>query len=382
MSHRTNNPDTAPQLRAFFALLRSGFYERALLPEELALVASLSAADWIGLARLARQQAVPGLIYQAITLLPKSVSVPSDAVLSLMARAQEIAHRNRVKAVVTDRLMASFAEQGLTPLVMKGATVAAYYARPELRESGDIDFYFPPEQLKRASACLTEPHLDPEGSIHSKEEGVEIDLHDHYFDLHCAARKLPEPGTPEATLLMLSAHILKHAIGTGVGIRQCCDMTAAYRALKDEIDPAALKQLFKQTGTLRWNRLLFSFLADWLGLEEDIFSEGQLFAGARVSSTPLLQIILEGGNFGHYAASRQTALSASNRQRKRDTLRRFLRRLPFSLRYAPRETIFRIGELVRGNLSRHARPDRASISSQALGTEARAKRESRRETTT
>lgn len=349
MSHRQHENNIAPQLRAFFALLRSGFYERALTSEELPLVVSLSASDWMNLTRLARQQAVPGLIYRAFTLLPRNVQVPGDAVLSLMARSEEITHRNRVKAEVTSRLMARFSEQGLTPLVMKGATVAAYYARPELRESGDIDFCFPEGQLKAAAKCLTAPTVTPDG-ITSKEEGVDIDLHDRYFDLHCRASVLPEPGTPEATLLMLSAHILKHAIGTGVGIRQCCDMAAAYRALKDEIDPASLQKLFKQTGTLRWNRLLFSFLADWLGLEEDVFSEGQLFAGARVSSTPLLQIILEGGNFGHYAATRQAALGANNRQRKRDTFSRFLHRLPFSLRYAPRETFARIFSLLRGNL--------------------------------
>ena len=339
MSRRQHENHIAPQLRAFFALLRSGFYEQALTQEELPLVASLSAVDWLGMARLARQQAVPGLIYRAFTLLPRDIQVPGDAVLSLMARSEEIAHRNRVKAGVTERLIARFSEQGLTPLVMKGATVAAYYARPELRESGDIDFYFPEEQLKAAAECLTAPTVTPDG-ITSKEEGVDIDLHDRYFDLHCRASVLPEPGTPEATLLMLSAHILKHAIGTGIGVRQCCDMAAAYRALKDEIDPAALRKLFKQTGTLRWNRLLFSFLADWLGLEEK----------ARVSSAPLLQIILEGGNFGHYAATRQAALGASNRQRKRDTFRRFLHRLPFSLHYAPRETFARIFSLLRGNL--------------------------------
>lgn len=337
--HPHHNKPIAPQLRAFFALLRSGFYERALTPEELPLIASLSTSDWMNLTRLARQQAVPGLIYRAFTLLPRDIQVPGDAVLSLMARSEEIAHRNRVKAGVTERLIARFSEQGLTPLVMKGATVAAYYARPELRESGDIDFYFPEEQLKAAAECLTAPTVTPDG-ITSKEDGVDIDLHDRYFDLHCPSRVLPEPGTPEATLLMLSAHILKHAIGTGVGVRQCCDMAAAYRALKDEIDPAALRKLFKQTGTLRWNRLLFSFLADWLGLEEK----------ARVSSAPLLQIILEGGNFGHYAATRQAALGASNRQRKRDTFRRFLHRLPFSLRYAPRETFARIFSLLRGNI--------------------------------
>lgn len=346
MSRRPQHNDPiAPQLRAFFALLRSGFYERTLSGEDLTLVRALSASDWIGIARLAWQQAVPGLIYQAITLLPQNVSVPGDVVLNLMARAQEIVHRNRIKAGVTERLMERFAEQELTPLVMKGATVAAYYLRPELRESGDIDFYFPPKQLEKAAACLTEPHLDPEGSIHSKEEGVDIDLHDCYFDLHCPSRVLPKPGSPEASLLMLSAHILKHAIGTGVGIRQCCDVAAAYRSLHDSINTAELKALFRRTGTLRWNRLLFSFLSEWLALDE------QIFVGEHVSSAPLLQIILEGGNFGHYASSRQVALSASDSQRKFDTFHRFLRRLPFSLRYAPRETFARIFSLLRGNLS-------------------------------
>jgi hypothetical protein len=352
MSRRQHENHIAPQLRAFFALLRSGFYELAVTPEELSVVASLSASDWMNLTRLARQQAVPGLIYRAFTLLPRDVQVPGDAVLSLMARSEEIAHRNRVKAGVTERLIARFSEQGLTPLVMKGATVAAYYAQPELRESGDIDFYFPKGQLKAAAECLTAPTVTPDG-ITGKEEGVDIDLHDRYFDLHCATRKLPKPGTSEATLLMLSAHIMKHAIGTGIGIRQCCDVAAAYRALKDDVKPDELKALFRNTGTLRWNRLLFSFLTEWLGLDEQVFAED------RVSSTPLLQIILEGGNFGHYAATRQVALGASNRQRKRDTFRRFLRRLPFSLRYAPRETIFRIGDLLRGNLKpspRHRGP--------------------------
>lgn len=353
MSRRPHhNEPIAPQLRAFFALLRSGFYERTLSGEDLAFVSALSVSDWMGIAQLARQQAVPGLIYQAVTLLPRTVQVPGDVVLSLMARAEEITYRNRIKAGVTERLMKRFTEQGLAPLVMKGATVAAYYAHPALRESGDIDFYFPAGQMEAAAQCLNAPSPTPDGSLTSKEDGVDIDLHDRYFDLHCPSRVLPEPGTPEATLLMLSAHILKHAIGTGVGIRQCCDMAAAYRSLQDSITPAELKTLFRRTGTLRWNRLLFSFLADWLGMEDLVFSEGQLFAGERVSSAPLLQIILEGGNFGHHATSRKAALSASDRQRKCDTLRRFLHRLPFSLRYAPRETFARVFSLLRGNLQK------------------------------
>ena len=149
---------------------------------------------------------------------------------------------------------------------------------------------------------------------------------------------------------MLSAHILKHAIGPGVGLRQLCDMTMAYRGLARSFDPTRLREIFRRTGTLRWNRLLFSFLVDWLGLDESLYAK--LFGTARVASAPLLDIILEGGNFGHYAATRRDKIAAGAAHRKRDTLRRFLHRLPFSLRFAPRETFATIWTLIRGNLRR------------------------------
>ena len=339
-----------PVVEAFFALLRSGLYGRPLGSEELTSVAALAAADWFTLEKMAQEQAVPGLLYQAATLLPSGIKVPGDVVLDLMARCEEIAYENRRKAVLVQRLLARFKAQGLSPLQVKGASVAVYYPRPELRESGDIDFYFPPAELAAAQACLSAPYRAPDGSLHGREGGVDIDLHDHYFDLHVPVRRLPEPGTAEATVMMLSAHILKHAVGTGIGVRQCCDLAAACRGLAGSFDPTRLRKIFRRTGTLRWNRLLFSFLVERLGLDEQIFA--QIFGTARVASAPLMNIILEGGNFGHYAAARRDKIAAGAAHRKRDTLRRFLHRLPFSLRFAPRETLATILTLIRGNLRR------------------------------
>lgn len=336
--------DDSPLTGVFFSLLRSGLYFRPLSTEELSPLETLDTRTWVEIVKLARQQSVAGLIYFAITLLPDKVRVPGDVVLALMAGAEEARRSYRLKASVTEKLMVRFKARSLEPLVMKGLTVARYYPAPELRQSGDIDFFFPKGQLEAACECLTSTRRDPDGSIHAKEDGVDIDLHDRYFDIHCRSSVLPDPGTPEATILMLSAHILKHAIGPGVGIRQLCDLAAAWQALKPELDPSAIRNLFNRTGTYRWNRLLFSFLEENLGLS------GSPFEGERVPTGSLKTIILEGGNFGHYAASRQAALGASNSRRKRDTLRRFLRHLPFSLRYAPRETIFRLFSLLHGNI--------------------------------
>ena len=329
---------------AFFALLRSGLHERPLAAVEQEIVSGLSTAQWKALFLLSRQQTVSGLIFRALDHLPPGLTIPDEVELGLVAEADRIERDNRHKAAVSERLLARFKQQGLSPRVMKGSAVAVFYAYPTLRESGDIDFFFPPAELEQARMCLTATVTTPDGSVCSREEGVDIDLHDRYFDLHCAARKLPEPGTPEATLLMLSAHILKHAIGTGIGIRQFCDLAAAWLALEGTFDPAALKALFRRTGTLRWNRLLFSFLADRLDLPDTLFTAG------RISSEPLLRIVLEGGNFGHYAAVRSVALQAGSHRRKRNTLARFLHRLPFSLRYAPRETFATILHLAAGNL--------------------------------
>ncbi|MBQ6299214.1 MAG: nucleotidyltransferase family protein [Bacteroidales bacterium] len=330
---------------SFFALLRSGLYERPLLQKEWPVVAALDEASWSSLLELARQQTVVGLIYRAVTHLPADFSLPGDTVLNLMAFAGGIERENRYKAELVDKMMDEFTSLGLHPVLMKGATVAAFYAYPELRNSGDIDLYFPPEDFRKA-CNLPGCERTSDRSVHLRRDGEDIDLHDRYFDLHCAAEKLPAIGTPEATVLMLSAHILKHAIGTGIGIRQLCDIAMAWQACKEKATPTQWQDLFRRTGTLRWNRLLFSFLEDYLDLTDSPLAD------QRVSSAPLLDIVLEGGNFGHFAAGRKEALQSDTRRRKRHTFGRFLHRIPFSLHYAPRETFATILTLTCGNLRR------------------------------
>lgn len=328
----------------FLALVGSGLYERPLPADALSLARKTKPEGWQAILDAARRQAVLGLLYQALFQLPPEIKPPELFVTELMSDTLRAVRRYYEISSVTESLMNRLLSAGLSPIVMKGTSVAAYYLHPEFRICGDIDLYLPPNEIKHAHAMLEERSISPDGSLLGRVKGIDIDLHDHYFDLHCATRKLPAVGTPEATLLMLSAHILKHAIGPGVGLRQLCDMAMAWQALGSSIDVTALKQIFHRTGTWRWNQLLFSFLAEKLEVSD------HPFIGEQVSPKPLEKIILEGGNFGHYASSRGTELSAGSRQRKLNTLKRFLRRLPFSLHYAPKETLATMGSLLRGNL--------------------------------
>lgn len=338
----------------FLALVRSGLYERPLSAESLSLARNTRPEEWLALLDAARRQAVLGMLYQALFLLPSEIKPPERFVTELMSDTIRGVRRYYEVSSVTESLKNRLISAGLSPIVMKGTSVASFYLHPEFRICGDIDLYLPPDEIHRAQAMLEERRTSPDGSLLGSVKGIDIDLHDRYFDLHCTERKLPAIGTPEATLLMLSAHILKHAIGPGVGLRQLCDMAMAWKALGEKIDRKSLIRLFRQTGTYRWNQLLFSFLEKELDITDNPFEEKS------VSPTPLLKIVNEGGNFGHYASSRNNALQADTRKRKRNTLKRFIQRLPFSLRYAPRETFATMWTLLRGNLKfRHARPDRA-----------------------
>lgn len=332
----------------FFLLLRSGLNGADLSPAEADAVARLSPKQWDMLIHLAGRQTVTGLLYTAVERLPADAGLHPDIVLSLMSRAVSIEKESQRKAALTEQLVGRLKAEGLAPVVMKGIAVAAFYDHPLRRTSGDIDIYLPPGQTEAAFSLLPGQHAAPDGSQHAAIDGVDIDIHERYYDLHVAQQRLPRPGTPEATLLMLSTHILKHAIGPGVGLRQLCDLAMAWRALASKIDPGILLKAQRRAGIRRWDRLVASFLARELGQPRMLEA---LFPGAGPCSTePLRRIVLEGGNFGHFAASRTKALAQSEKQRKRDTLARFLRRLPFSLHYAPREVLATMLGLMRGNL--------------------------------
>ena len=328
----------SPLEETFFELIRAGLHGRKPdIPQDLSL------KDWGGLLSLAKKQSVTGLLYRGAQFCGEGYHLPEPVLFRLVAEGDHVERRGAALHRTAEDLVARLSEAGLHPLLMKGPAVAAFYPEPLQREYGDIDLYLPPEEFHKAPQVLgvTET-MAPDGSLHFDWMGVDVDLHRRYFDLHVSARRLPAPGTPEATLLMLSAHAMKHAVGTGVGLRQCIDMAVAYEHLGPEVSPEHLESVFRDSGTLKWNRLLSAFIEKYLDFHPS-------FGGGKTNPDPLLQIVREGGNFGHHAHGRLEAMGKPASRRKADTAWRFLKRLPFSLRYAAGETLRSVFSLAEGN---------------------------------
>lgn len=332
----------------FLSLVRSGLWERPLSGEELFRVQALQEGEWERIWKMAVRQTVTGLLAAALEHLPDTVDLPRNVEYAAFASMDRLAAGYRHQLQAVEELSAFFRGQGLEPLYMKGLEAARLYPRPRLRELGDIDIFFPENAFEKALEAVRGHLADtltlaPDGSMHFRFRGLDVDLHRSYFDLPLRA-PLPDTSSPEAQLLMLNMHILKHACAAGVGLRQLCDMARAYAALPYS-EPLYL-DLCKKAGILRWTHLLSSFLKKNLGASNLPISDAQV-----PDPAPLERIVRRGGNFGHHSHSRQTALSMRPFFRKADTFFRMLSSIPFSLRYAPRTTFHWLSSLLPGQFS-------------------------------
>lgn len=335
--------DTVVQ-EAFTALVRRG-----LRTGEDESFPALDTRQWEAVLELGKIQGVTGLLFSGVESLPSEVIVPEQIIFRLMVEADRIMRRAEQVSKAAASLIKALEEKGLHPTVMKGPAVAALYPDPRLRESGDLDIFLRPGEFEAAvdALSLIDYHKDPDGNILYSWDGVPIDQHPRYFDLHSKKTIGQQAdGSPESQLLMLSLHIRKHCMGAGVGLRQICDMAMAYRALLKQSDIQRLLDLYKKSRSSRWNLLLASFIKEYLGDVPLPYAAGTSLP----DSDQLHKIVFSGGSFGHYDPSRRQALKKGGASRKIDTLVRMLRRIPFSLRYSRSELLPFLISLIRGNV--------------------------------
>ena len=296
---------------------------------------------WQQVLEMAHMQAVTGLVYAGLASLGKAYPAPyTDILFKLVGSADHTERTSRRIQAVSERILDRLTQEGWHPILMKGPDIARLYPYPFLRESGDIDLYISPQEWPGFLQAHQQIASAPDGSLQWEEEGVPIDLHQRYFDLHVKEAMLPEVPSTEALLVMLSAHIRKHCMTAGIGLKQLCDMAVAYE--RCDYDRELLLACYARTGMLAWNRLLAAFLAKHLHVSRLPFPRDD-FPSVR----PLEAIVFSGGNFGQYASGRQDKLLAGGRARKTDTVLRMLKRLPFSLRYAPKEWLYYAATLLR-----------------------------------
>lgn len=354
-----------PVRAALLALLRGGLWEQDVKPHPCF---PLSRDSWEEVFLLSKQQTVTGVAFRGLHHLPDGMLPPESLLLRWMAAADGIERKNKEMNLALDSLLTLFARHGLHPILQKGQGLASLYAYPLLRECGDIDLYFVDEkEFESASDSIQAQGIrlvrKADGSLLYSWQGIPVEHHIRLIDLYHPPHNTKKTDliwefrrmalstasdlevtvpAPSLNLLLQYAHILKHALGRGIGLRQLCDLALSCDRWHTDIMPDVLKGVCRQAGLTKWVSLLHAFLTERLGLASDRLP----YPKTAANTQPLLEIIWRGGNFGHqaYRLTRPTLLH------KIQTAEAFRRNISFAFRYAPKEALAIFVNLLKGQI--------------------------------
>lgn len=299
----------------FFKILRAGLWDETL--------DALTPAEALVSLQEAERQTVVGIVFDAINSC--GVRLKSQQVLEYYSRCLKIEQQN---ALVNQELCALahlLSENGIRYAVVKGQVAATCYGRPQLRQSGDIDFYCDAENFERAKALIVKEwgaeYKITENTSHIafNHNGIEFEQHsrlaqfynkklDAYWNKVLSSDKGMVVSIQQLSVKTLSPtlhsfyifiHLYKHLLGLGVGIRQFCDWAMMLHAYKERLDHEALCEYLSFFGLEKAYKACGCILVDKLGLPASDFSY-VLTEQDRKYSVCILDIILYRGNMGHY----------------------------------------------------------------------------------
>ncbi len=256
---------------------------------------------------VAEEQSVLGLVLHALlngSMLKEHEEEYYDALGMLV----EIQQQNELLNKQLDAFEAMMAE--VPHVVVKGQMLARYYPDGSLRQSGDIDFYCAPAYYQKARTLLSSvPEIEWLESDSSKHE--EFVWNEVLFEMHsslltfCAGKhqrywnREVEPYVSEPTeeVLYVFAHLFRHHIVGGIGLRQFCDLAMTIHHHGKDLDTVRLQQHLKGLGLSKAFRAVGWVLVNAIGLPENEFPF-KMAPKDEKRGAKILESVFRTGNFG------------------------------------------------------------------------------------
>ena len=315
----------------FYQLLRLSLGLAQELPDVV------SADEWRRLYQMAVRQSLVGVCYQGVRQLKDNHQLPLEIAMQWTCEAETIKGLNELLYQEAARLTREFSEKGRQTAILKGQANARLYPDKYARQPGDIDIWVAGGRKsvlalisgQKASMAYHHAHLP------KNENGVEVEIHFRPASGHhnpITNRRLqqwleqeiqhtelvPEgfcvPTIPFALVMQL-AHIQRHFLEGGVGLRQVCDY---YWLLHNATDAERqqVADLLRRLGLHYAAGALMWVLAQVLHLPEQLMlCQPDSFRGEW-----MLREMMAGGNFGRYAKSQQLGIWRRFVQSKRRRL--------------------------------------------------------------
>ena len=316
----------------FFALLRLGLGTEGQAPSGL----SLTPEEWSALYEMVARQSVLGIAFAGVCKLPKDRQPPLEQAFQWAGEVETIRGHNRLVNGVAARLTKLFAAEGHRSAILKGPANARLYPDAGVRQCGDIDIWVEGGRveiesllLKRGLLQVSNPPLTKVENYHHFHlpepiDGVEVEVHfrpssgnqnpfsnarlqgflESELDNLVQSEGFWSPSVRFALVMQL-AHIQRHFLTSGVGLRQLVDylMLLEHSSADDRDFVGSRLRFFglnRTAGALMW------ILLHKLGLPNSLL----LCMPHRERGHKMVAQAFAGGNFGLFGKERNRNIVA------------------------------------------------------------------------
>ena len=280
----------------------------------------------------AKKQTIVGIYWQGIQGLGDIANKPSeDDVMDWMGAYTKIVRRNIKTDDAVAKLTKFMHDNGIAFFVFKGQMVASYYPSPEMRTSGDVDFYVFKKDWARAKSLLEKDVTmtgDPSGQHWEfTKDGIPFEMHYHtavfasgsrqrywdelidsYFDDildHVEINGVGVPTLPPTlNAIYLFVYIYHHFLKEGIALRQFIDWMMFFEAKHKDIVLPELTAKLDKLGFLSAFKAFGAVLTEVLGMDAACFPYSLTESDKRYVDK-IMTIVLRYGNFGKYGRKEQ-----------------------------------------------------------------------------
>lgn len=236
--------------------------------------------------------------------------------------------KEAIRRINAAKVIQGFSDDGLSPVIIKGETLAMLYPNPVLRESVDTDIFFAEKEqcdfafdklLKTGSNCPYPDRIKKHAVISHPTAGrleLHYDLYDHDFHkLHLNSEKIiQEPFEPVLiknnfkmttlgktdSLKFILCHMINHFLFSRCDIKQMVDICIYIRTYKDDINWNEFKRFLNNTGYTDIFNTIIGIGTEYLGFYKTDFIDTQY---SKTNVELLLEDCLSGCTRGVWSSS-------------------------------------------------------------------------------
>ena len=255
---------------------------------------NISELNWEYIYKLCSYHKIDNIIAYKVCSDPISTMIPQNIVNKFKLSMQKAKAREAVQEIEYEQILQSFEEQGIKNIPLKGSVLKYYYPSPDMRFMVDMDILCQEKDMEKAGEVLKKlgykmEHVGGEHDVYSKLPYTVIELHrtcnihneilnEYFSSIWDRSQKREGKSfaydmTWDDFYIFLIAHMTKHFIYGGIGIRSLLDLIIFKIKLEKNCNRSYVESILENAGILKIEKKMNNLAQECLNGKENFQTE-------------------------------------------------------------------------------------------------------------